>query len=330
MPERGFASETWDSDGWFQELNIEQRYLFIYTWTNNHCNQAGLYHITLTTVSNETKISKTDLPGLLQSLTPKVVWYPDSNLIWVKNFLKRQAKSSKFLAAAAKSLTQVKDGEAVRELLQYNLSRYSISIPYQYYIDKVSILTRVTVPVPDTVTVPGSETEEEIVKGGNQLESPGSTDATPTSESEIEESLSPGDREIIATWCSVSGFSMPFGAAAELVARMRTEFGDVDLLQVSKEWAVRKISEPLTPDSRPGSQLWHWMAKAREIASRNGESAAKHRPGRNPEDTYKKCRECGWKGKTSERQCPACKAKGDVVYLEKDYASGRYGHLVKQ
>ena len=179
MPERGFATETWDSDEWFQELSRDQRYLFIYLWTNNHCKQAGLYHITLTTIAFEAKFSKEELPDLLNSLSPKVIWYSAENLIWVKNFIKRQSKSSKFLAAVAKSLTSIHNNGAVKELLDYNLQRYSISIPYQYYMDKVSILTRVTAP--NTVSVPDkgigvvkgkgglSPEESAIIKGFSQL-----------------------------------------------------------------------------------------------------------------------------------------------------------------
>lgn len=139
MPERGFATETWDSDEWFQELSRDQRYLFIYLWTNNHCNPAGLYHITLTTIGFETKFPKEELPELLNSLSPKVIWYPAQSLVWVKNFIKRQSKSSKFLAAAAKSLVSIHNNGAVKDLIDYNLQRYSLSIPYQYYMDKVSI-----------------------------------------------------------------------------------------------------------------------------------------------------------------------------------------------
>ncbi|GAH58424.1 unnamed protein product, partial [marine sediment metagenome] len=93
MPERGFASETWNSDEWFQDLSRDQRYLFIYLWTNDHCNPAGLYHITLKTISDEALFSKDELRELLNSLAPKVIWYPETNLIWVKNFIKRQSKS---------------------------------------------------------------------------------------------------------------------------------------------------------------------------------------------------------------------------------------------
>ena len=79
---------------------------------------------------------------MLLILKPKIVWYPDYSLIWVKNFIKKQSKSSKFLAAAAKALTNINNPEVITELLTYNLNKYSISIPYQYYIDSVSILTR--------------------------------------------------------------------------------------------------------------------------------------------------------------------------------------------
>jgi|GEM_PF-5725297 len=167
MPERAFLTETWDSDEWFQELAILSRYLFIYLWTNDHCNQAGLYHITPSTISFATKIPKSDLPDLFTTLAPKVKWYPDHNLVWVKNFLKRQSKSPKFLAAAAKSLTTIHHNGAIKELLDYNLQRYSISIPYQYYIDKLSIFTRGSASASVSSSV--SEKEEGVVKGKGEL-----------------------------------------------------------------------------------------------------------------------------------------------------------------
>ncbi len=275
MPERGFATETWDSDEWFQELSERQRYLFIYLWTNAHCNQAGLYHITLSTISFATKIPKEELPELLISLAPKVIWYPEENLIWVKNFIKRQSKSSKFLAAAAKCLTTIKHNGAIKELLDYNLERYSISIPYQYYIDRISILTRV--PGPDTDT--GPDKVMGVVRGKRE--------AIPPSKSEIEENLSEGDRKVISTWCSVKGFSMPNEEAAKLVASLRTEFPDVDILAESKAWAARKLSEPLKPGSRPSQQIWNWMVKTREFAQeRRNKAGAKPKQPRRRSITY--------------------------------------------
>lgn len=263
MPERGFATETWDSDEWFQELSRDQRYLFVYLWTNSHCNQAGLYHITLPTIAFEAKFPKESLPELLNSLAPKVMWYPEDNLIWVRNFIKRQSKSPKFLAAAAKSLLSVQHNGAVEDLLEYNLKRYRISIPYQYYMDKLSILTRVSVSESDPETVSGADKVMGVAKGE---EATGGN--IPPSESESEESLSEGDLEVISVWRSVEGFGLNEAAAKQLVASLRTEFADIDILRESRAWAVRKLSEPLEPDSRPSSQIWNWMRKAREISQR--------------------------------------------------------------
>lgn len=115
------------------------------------------------------------------------------------------------------------------------------------------------------------EGEEEARSEKEFAASPPSTSqqekgAIPPSESESEESLSEGDREIIAVWRSVKGFRMPAENAATLVADLRREFPRIDLLAESKTWAARKLSEPLTTRSRPSGQLWSWMRKAQQFA----------------------------------------------------------------
>ncbi len=260
MPERGFDTGFW-SDTFIQKLPSEGKLLYAYLWTNSHCNQAGLYEITPETIAFETKLSEANIPALLEILKPKVVWYRDENLVWVKNFIKKQSKSPKFLAAAAKSLTAIHHNEAIKELLNYNLQRYGISIPYQYYMDMVSIPS---ISVSNTVSVSNSGSKGvRVVKGkGRKSEN----NDIPPSESEIEESLSEGDREIISVWCSVEGLALNEVAAKQLVASLRTEFPDLDILAESKAWAARKLSEPLGRGSRPSAQIWNWMRKAREFA----------------------------------------------------------------
>ncbi|MBA7689691.1 hypothetical protein ES703_98199 [subsurface metagenome] len=140
MPERGFHSGFW-TDPFVVKLPLEAKSLFAYLWTNDHCNQAGLYEISPETIANETKIPEDTLPQLFTLLEPKVKWYPEQNLVWVKNFIKRQTKNPKFLIAVAKSLRTINNNGAVIELLDYNEHRYSISIPYPYGIDSISIPT---------------------------------------------------------------------------------------------------------------------------------------------------------------------------------------------
>jgi hypothetical protein len=157
MPRRLFASETWSSDKWFVELNRDQKYLFIYLWTNDHVNQAGVYQIPLRTMSFETGFDEDELSVLLPMLSPKAEWYPDESYVWVRNFIKHQAMSPKFLTAAARCLREIKNNGLIKEVIDYNRERYRISIPYEYPIDRVSILT-VPVPVPDSV--PDTDTEK--------------------------------------------------------------------------------------------------------------------------------------------------------------------------
>ena len=169
MPERGFDTGFWN-DPFVQKLPQEGKTLFAYLWTNDHCNPAGLYEITPMTIAFDTGLPPADIPALLESLKPKVVWYPDENLVWVKNFIKRQSKSSKFLAAAAKYLTSIHNNGAIKELLDYNLQRYSISIPYQYYMDRVSILARVSASASVTGAVSDTGSgEDRVVKGKGEL-----------------------------------------------------------------------------------------------------------------------------------------------------------------
>ena len=120
MAERGFQTELW-TDPFIQNLSPEAKLLFIYLWTNKHCNQAGLYEISLKTMAFDTGLSVEALPSLLSQLEPKVSWSAEQNLVWVKHFLKRQCKSQSFLIAAAKCLLSIKYNNLVEEFIQYNL-----------------------------------------------------------------------------------------------------------------------------------------------------------------------------------------------------------------
>ena len=120
MPERGFNTGFW-SDPFVQKQPQEGKILFAYLKTNDHCNQAGLYVLTLMTISFETGIDKTALPDLLQSLTPEVEWYPEESLVWVKGFLAEQAKSPKFVVSALACIKNDRIPEELAEEFQeYN------------------------------------------------------------------------------------------------------------------------------------------------------------------------------------------------------------------
>ncbi|GAJ18541.1 unnamed protein product, partial [marine sediment metagenome] len=204
MPERGFDSGFW-TDPFVRKLCPNGKLLFGYLWTNDHCNQAAVYQIDLETIAFETKLSVDVLPELLRGLSPKVEWFPELDIIWVKNFVRRQAKSPKFLIAAAKCLKILNNNGIAKEVVAYNLQHHSISIPYAYTTDSVSVHS-----VSVSVSGPGSVSGSDKGEGGGEGEpvEKFSGESIPRSESEVEESLCEGDREVISVWCSVKGFTM--------------------------------------------------------------------------------------------------------------------------
>lgn len=135
MTERSFDDGFW-GDKFVQDQERDGKILFAYLFTNRRCNPAGLYEITLKTIAFETGIDLDALPALLDGLQPKVEWYREHGLVWVKNFVRRQSRSPKFLVAVANCLSQIKDMSIVQTLLDYN---DTLSIPYRYPTDTISI-----------------------------------------------------------------------------------------------------------------------------------------------------------------------------------------------
>lgn len=172
MAERGFQTELW-TDPFIQGLSPEAKLLFIYLWTNKHCNQAGLYEISLKTMAFDTGLAQDSLLKLLKELEPKVTWYADRNLVWVKNFLKRQCKSQSFLIAAAKCLKNLNSNGLVKEFFNYN---HSFDLEPLCEDSGGTVLppslhggNTIPNPVPDPGTVPGpgakGKKEKGVVKG---------------------------------------------------------------------------------------------------------------------------------------------------------------------
>lgn len=99
MTERGKDTGFW-ADPFVRKLPACGKLLFDFLFTNSECNQAGLYQITIDTMAFFTGIPEGDIRELLiEKLEPKVEWWEELDLIWVKNFLKR-AKAPDFISKA--------------------------------------------------------------------------------------------------------------------------------------------------------------------------------------------------------------------------------------
>lgn len=137
MAYRKFDTTTWQ-DPWFEDLSPNAKLAFIYLWTNETCNQAGIYEISEKRIKFELGYG---IDTIYKELEGKIEWYPDKKIVWVKNFFRRQCQNSKFAISA---LNSIKNNRFAFQLfIQYNqgfLSRYkckelkvlidTISIPY--------------------------------------------------------------------------------------------------------------------------------------------------------------------------------------------------------
>jgi hypothetical protein len=255
MPERGFQTETW-SDRWIESLEPLQRYLFFYLWTNEHCNQAGLYEITLRNIAHETKLLEADLPSLIESLVPKVLWYRELDLIWVKNFVRRQAKSPKFLIAAAKCLNLVvprDHPEIIQGFLEYN-KQHMVSIPYLYSTDTLSILTRASSASADASSVSSAKAVSEVgdkgkglgkpIEGGGKLSNEADYSAA-TASKKMEKAVSPSgavplnkqsaaNLDLVSLYEDSLGLS-PTGRDSDELKEMGKEY--------TADWIIRAFAE---------------------------------------------------------------------------------------
>ena len=99
MSYRKFSTYTWQ-DKRFEKLEPIERYLFIYLWTNDICNQAGMYEITLRRIQFDTKVSPRDLEGALKVLAPMVEYDTMKEVVWIKSFLKNQCQNKDFARSA--------------------------------------------------------------------------------------------------------------------------------------------------------------------------------------------------------------------------------------
>lgn len=103
---RTIDTATWD-DPWVTDLAPPDKLLFFYLLTNRRSTACGAFEITLKAMAFETGMSAQQVKAALPRLQPKIVWWADHQVIFVRNFYKHQrAQSNKdnFRAAAIKKL----------------------------------------------------------------------------------------------------------------------------------------------------------------------------------------------------------------------------------
>lgn len=82
------------SDPWFAELQTAPKLLFIYLFTNPRTTPAGTCEISARQIAFDTDIDPSAVGAALSQLSDKVAWWPELNMVWIKNFYRRQAGNS--------------------------------------------------------------------------------------------------------------------------------------------------------------------------------------------------------------------------------------------
>jgi len=158
---RYFAPSFW-TDSYILKLDKLETFVYIYLFTNQHCNQAGIYEIPIEVMEFELKMTKEEIEPILEKFQKEgKIEYVD-NVMWVKNFLKHQPNKSLSVWKRIK-----KDIEKVQNHSDKLLKRYfehldTLSIPYPEGVNTLS-----TPPHPlidDTIRIgkgKGKEQEKE-------------------------------------------------------------------------------------------------------------------------------------------------------------------------
>lgn len=100
MAFRKFDTGTWQ-DPWFEALSKDAKLLFIYLWTNETCNAAGMYRLTKKRIYFDCGV---DIDKTSEEIKEKIVWNTEETIVWVKNFFKHQRQNEKFSQSAVKAI----------------------------------------------------------------------------------------------------------------------------------------------------------------------------------------------------------------------------------
>jgi hypothetical protein len=93
----------------FQKLSPQARLVFIYLFSNDHRNEAGLYRITKKTISNETDLTIEEVETALQEIeSANLIKYDDKDcVVWVINAVNYQKTNPNEVKAINKNLAQL-------------------------------------------------------------------------------------------------------------------------------------------------------------------------------------------------------------------------------
>jgi hypothetical protein len=140
-------------------LTPEGKLLYLYCITTVRGSASGVYRVTERQIAFDTGLDEERVGGLLKGLKKMdVEWYPETETVWVKNFLRRQIRNPSFLLKAAEDLEHGVDSELVLKVVEYN-REHGIEIPCRQSDGRVDAVCGQS----------GSRVDTECVQSGDRL-----------------------------------------------------------------------------------------------------------------------------------------------------------------
>lgn len=163
---RNISIGFWADAKVYEDLDIEERYLFLYLLTNTHTNLCGCYEVGVRQAMNETGMTKASFQKSMNALDHKhnmIRYNSDNNEVLILHWNKYNwSRSEKLIGAVKKEIANVKTESFKRYL--YDLIDRDTPMDRGTDLESTPTDTTVTVTVTDTVSVTDTDTVTDTVQ----------------------------------------------------------------------------------------------------------------------------------------------------------------------
>lgn len=149
---RTIHTSFWQDTKVLDDMDIEERYFWLYILTNPHSNQVGCFEISKRQMCNETGFDSSKISSLLEKFENEldlIIYSNKTKELFIRNWNKYNwTKSPKVKSCIKKEIEIIKSEELKREINDIFSKVYdsdniypidTASIPYEYPIDSLSI-----------------------------------------------------------------------------------------------------------------------------------------------------------------------------------------------
>jgi hypothetical protein len=137
---RQIHTQIW-RDNWFLDLEPDEKLLFIYLFSNDNSNLAGIYEIHERIVAMETGLERTRIREILTKLEASNKVHYQDGVVWIVNMRKYHSNASeKVQKNIDDAIYDIQDGEIKKRYCIANgiTLENTVCIPYGYSMDTVS------------------------------------------------------------------------------------------------------------------------------------------------------------------------------------------------